>query len=79
MIGKPGLAMVAIGPSGKEIITVAAARALREEIVHPTGPLGEALAYTLLDRWFDLERRGMLEFESGARELLIGLRPPRRH
>jgi hypothetical protein len=34
------------------------------------------LARALLKRWFDAERRGVLEFEPGAREVLEGLLPP---
>jgi hypothetical protein len=63
-------------PPDKEVITVAAAHALRDDLLHPTGPRGEALARALLKRWFDAERRGVLEFEPGAREVLEGLLPP---
>jgi hypothetical protein len=61
-----------------ETISVSEAKELRETILSATAADHE-VALALLDRWFERERKGELRFEQGVREILKGLRGPRRH
>jgi hypothetical protein len=62
-----------------DTIDIEAAQKMRGAILQPLSRQDEEAARALLDRWFDAERRGELRFEPGARDLLVDLRPPRRH
>jgi len=62
-----------------ETITTEQARQLRQLILSEGPPHAVQAAQSLLDRWFDAERSGDLQFAPGTRDILAGLRPARRH
>jgi hypothetical protein len=62
-----------------EVITLEVAQEMARAVRQPLGPTSHAEALEVLDRWFEAERSGALDFEPGVREVLGALRPPRRH
>jgi hypothetical protein len=68
-----------VAATAMEVITLEVAQEMARAVRQPLGPTSLAEAMEVLDRWFEAERRGALHFEPGVREVLMALRPPRRH